>query len=610
MTLHAPITAEAPVWMPPEAPLDFPAQDLAHRDTGPVAPPATDGPRPHRWRLAIAFGALGLTACYLPLLWRWFSAGGLSALETGVIALTTILFFMIAWSASTVVAGMRPMPAAPQPARPPRPLNVAVLAPIHNEEPEEVFANLAIMRAALAAAPGMHRFAFFVLSDSTDDAIAAREQALTLRARHMMPGAPAIHYRRRAANTDRKSGNIADWVSRWGAGYDAMLVLDADSLMSAEAITALTDTLAGDPSLGLVQTAPRLHGARNLFARLQQFSNAAYGDLFARGLAHWSGRAGNYWGHNAILRTRAFAETAGLPRLGRRKRLILSHDFVEAALMRRAGWGIRLLPDLGGSFERAPEDLIDYTLRDRRWCKGNLQHLRLLATPGLHPVSRMHLALGALSYLASPAWFAILVVWALVGNGAEVSVIRYFNEANPLYPVWPETSMIAPWVLLAIPLALLFAPKFIAAARVLDDPDRLARFGGARRFLASFGLELLASVLYAPILMVQQTLAVVRVWLGAPQGWAPPTRGGGQYGLRARLAFHWLETFAGALLLAGMAAGVVTLWLAPIALSLAAAVPLSMMSCCFAPGDLLETGVDLPDGIAPIPGAPMSVAAE
>ena len=211
-------------------------------------------------------------------------------------------------------------------------------------------------------------------------------------------------------------------------------------------------------------------GSDTLFGRMQQFAASVYGTLLGEGLAGWTGAEGNYWGHNAILRTRAFADCAGLPRMptltGRRGALIMSHDFVEAALLRRAGWAVRFVPWITGSYEEPPATLIDYALRDRRWCHGNLQHLRLLGTRGLHVVSRFHLLHGAMSYLLSPAWFILLVIWALLGNGPD-SVITYFSADNPLYPVWPEMSGVQSGMILLFMYAMLLAPKAMGALAVL-----------------------------------------------------------------------------------------------------------------------------------------------
>ncbi|MBI4724695.1 MAG: glucans biosynthesis glucosyltransferase MdoH, partial [Rhodomicrobium sp.] len=211
-----------------------------------------------------------------------------------------------------------------------------------------------------------------------------------------------IFYRRRSANTGKKAGNVADWCRRWGANYEYMLVLDADSLMTGESVTKLALIIEKNPDFGLVQTVPISIGRNTLFARLQQFAGRLYGPMLATGLAFWHRGVSNFWGHNAIIRTRAFIESAGLPMLPGKPPFggpILSHDFVEAALLNRAGWRVCMVPDLPGSYEEIPPSLIDFAMRDRRWAQGNLQHSRVLLASGLHWVSRVHMAMGIMAYV-------------------------------------------------------------------------------------------------------------------------------------------------------------------------------------------------------------------
>jgi len=500
-----------------------------------------------------------------------FAAGGRSALEWVLLGLMGVTFVWVTLGGSTVVVGLARGAPAPRPGT--GALDVALLVPIYNEDAWDVFGNAAAILDDLAQDGGAHRYTLFVLSDTQDEAVAQAEEAAfaALRARH------PVYYRRRAANTDKKVGNIADWVRGWGAEYEAMVVLDADSLMTGAAICALADEMAGDARAGLIQSFPRLIGAETLFARVQQFSNLAYGWLLAEGLAAWSGTEGNYWGHNAIIRTRAFAAAAGLPHL--RGKLILSHDFVEASLLRRAGWSVRFLPGVKGSFEETPGTLIDYAIRDRRWCRGNLQHLGLLGTAGLHRVSRFHLFQGAAAYLMSPAWLVLLVFWALLGIDAETNVGAYFSEENPLFPNWPpEMTHMDSAVFLIIMYAMLLVPKLASAVVIAARPRAVRLFGGRLAFAFAVLTEIVLAIAYAPILMIQQSRAVLRALLARPEGWAPQRRAAQAYPLRTLLAFHWVETLLGAVLALGIAGGLVSLWLMPIAASLVLAVPLSALS--------------------------------
>lgn len=568
--------------MPPPSPLAHPVQSLnaPHRD--PNAPAWQPASR-FWWRRAAAFVPAFATTGALALVFAdWLSEGGIWWLEWVLLALVTITFFWIALSVGTATLGLvcHLMRRRAHGAAAPAPLRVALLVPIYNEEAAEVFGNACAMMLALRETAAAHRFDLFVLSDTQDAEIALAESRAFATMRAALPPDLRVWYRRRLRNTERKVGNLRDWIEGWGAAHDAMLVLDADSLMSAEAILALADEMAADPTAGLVQSAPMVIGSDTLFGRMQQFSAAVYGTLLSEGLAGWTGSEGNYWGHNAIIRTRAFADCAGLPRmpaLSGQGGLILSHDFIEAGLLRRAGWAVRFVPEIIGSYEEPPATLIDYALRDRRWCHGNLQHLRLLGTRGFHAVSRFHLFHGAMSYLLSPAWFGLLVIWALLGNGAD-SVITYFSAENPLYPVWPEMSRVNSVLILVFMYGMLLAPKLMGVLALGLGEVRMERFGGAGRFALSLSVEILLSILYAPIMMVQQVVAVLRSLIGIRPIWSPQARKGGDYSLGTVAKFHALETVSGALLLAGMAAGAVSLWLVPIALSLAGAVPLSMLS--------------------------------
>lgn len=577
--MTAPLRAEP--YMPPDAPLPRPIQDLGSRYHDTSAPGLGQG-RARLWRLATFLPAFATTFALVAAFTNWFAMGGLTGFETALITLIALTFFWISLSVSTVTVGLvrlfltrkRAAPAL-GPA-----MDVALLVPCYNEVPWDVFGNACAMLEALDVHPTDHRYTLFILSDTRDATTAEQELRAfaTLRAR--LPESIRIHYRRRAENTDRKVGNLADWVERWGGGYGAMVVLDADSLMSGEAIVALTDELATDPTAGLIQSFPKLYGAETVFARVQQFASTIYGAVLAEGLATWSDREGNYWGHNAIIRTAAFASCAGLPKiktLSGKGALILSHDFVEAGLLRRAGWGVRFSPRIQGSYEEVPATLIDYVIRDHRWCQGNLQHLKLLATKGFHGVSRFHLFHGAISYLLSPAWFALLMVWALIGTGAEQNVIRYFSGVNPQVQ-WPEMTAIHATALLVFMYGMLLAPKALGAAALGGVGLRLSELGGVTGFVTSFVTELILSILYAPILMVQQTMAVLKTLAGIKVDWRPQTRAGGQYSPWALLKFHWLETLSGGAMIAGMLAGIVSLWLLPIAISLALAVPLSAFS--------------------------------
>lgn len=569
--------------MPPEAPLAMPEQDFAAGFRDAQAPAVARRSSAGLWR-ALAFSpAMAASVALLWVMADWFDAEGINVVEAILLALISFNFFWISFTVCTVLLGMVSLARQERPVRQGRaqPLRVALLMPVYNEVPWNVLGNARTMLEELRARGGKHHYAMFILSDTRDPEIAAQEQASIEALRTTLAPGLELYYRRREQNTDRKVGNIADWVSRWGGAWDAMLVLDADSLMTGRAIARLTDALARDPGAGLIQSYPQLIGAQSVFARMQQFANGVYGIAFAEGLSRWCGQEGNYWGHNAIIRTKAFATCAGLPKLrslSGQEQLIMSHDFVEAGLLRRAGWGVRFLPRIRGSYEETPPTLIDHALRDRRWCQGNLQHLRLLGSTGFRAVSRFHLFHGAVGYLMSPLWFALLVMWALIGQGKDASVLHYFSPDNPMFPQWPEMTETRHVLIILVMYAMLLAPKILGALALPLSGVRYEDFGGRTRFIASFLFEVVLSILYAPILMVQQMIAVFRTVLGVQKGWTPQARDGGTYGLRTLIVCHALETISGFALSAGILAGLVSVWLAPIAISLTFAVPLSALS--------------------------------
>jgi len=566
--------------MPAPAPLAMPTQNLA-KPFADTKSRALQETKATRWfRIGTLVPALATVAVLMGIFYDWFEKDGFVAAEVLMLVLVSFSAFWVALSVSAGTVGL----LFPKTREKPRSassigaLDVALLVPIYNEDVASVFARLSAMRGELRNRSSHHRFAFFVLSDTRDDAIAKEEARAFAQVQGSDGSSVPVFYRRRLKNTERKTGNIRNWVSTWGGAWDAFITLDADSLMAADAILTLADDLAVKPETGMIQTVPRLMGAETLFARVLQFSNNIYGPVHGRGLDRWSADAGNYWGHNAIIRTGAFATCAGLPKLSGTGALggtIKSHDFVEAALMRRAGWAVEINPDIEASYEETPQTMVDYVLRDRRWCQGNLQHLRLLDTAGLHPVSRFHMLQGAMAYLASACWFVLLIVWALLGRSESETVFRYFTDTNPLFPIWPEMDAVSRGVVLIFMLSLLLLPKVFGIVSTWRAEPTLRRHGGPLLFLASGLLEVVMSVLLAPIMMVQHVMGLLRTAFNRDTGWAPQNRNGTRLSLVTLLRFHWVETLAGTLLSVGMGLGVVSLWLLPIAISLTLAAPIS-----------------------------------
>jgi len=542
--------------------------------TGPV-PPRTAALR----RGAVIGGDLATTAIATAALHDLLAPNGLDALEAAYLALFALLTFWLALSFWNALVGflaaatrwpqpglVEPGPDAPLPER------VAILVPVYNEDPNRVFANIAAIYEGLAARPEGAVFDFFVLSDSTDPRFWVAEEAAWFAARRLLTGAGALHYRRRTRNEGKKAGNVADFCRRWGAHYEAIVVLDADSLMALETLLTMARRMRANPRLGLLQVPPTLINRSSLFARLQQWASLVATPVLARGLAFWTLGQGNFWGHNAIIRTRAFTESCGLPELPGRRPFgghVLSHDFVEAALLVRAGWEVRMAADLGGSWEESPPTALDHAMRDRRWCQGNLQHAKVLPARGLHWISRLHLAQGIMGYLASPLWAAFLLL------GLTLVAIGHFTPAAATEGLLglPDARDAA-LLLTGLVATLLFAPRLLGLALLLSSATARRRAGGGLRACLSSLLEIVASVLLAPVMMVWHVRFVFEVLRGADSGWNSQHRDDG-----ATLPFGLTLAATRAQMLAGIAAtallpllpGSLGWWFAPIALGLLAA---------------------------------------
>ena len=360
-------------------------------------------------------------------------------------------------------------------------VRTALLFPVYQEDTARIAATIECIARELVALGAEKRFDMFVLSDSRLGDIKARELRAVRFLRRRLRDACPIYYRCRAQNVGKKAGNIADWVQRFGGAYESFIILDADSIMSGGLLVHLQSLMAAQPKAGLIQTVPRLVGAETLFARLQQFAVAFYGPVVAAGFAAWYQHSGNYWGHNAIVRTRAFADAAGLPNLPGRPPLgghVLSHDFVEAAYLRRAGWQVSMRPDLLGSYEGCPPTLIDVAVRDRRWAQGNVQHLRIVGTRGLPWLSRVHLGMGAYAYFSSALWALSLLVGVILSLQSAYTLPVYFPDAKTLFPVWPVIDPTKAFYLFLVTLAVLLLPKvFGITMAVLRSADAAAPSG-------------------------------------------------------------------------------------------------------------------------------------
>nr|WP_245427329.1 glucans biosynthesis glucosyltransferase MdoH [Roseiarcus fermentans] len=571
--------------MPGYAPLAMPAQSFRKFSKSErrawINPPAT----PVAARLAVYGGAAAITAYGAYQMYKVVGVSTTTLLEWVMVVLFVLTFSWIALSFTASLVGFvwlilnrhkrEPLPSALTE-------RTAVVMPIYNEAPARVFGAMQAIIEDVESTGLGEAFDYFFLSDTTDGDVWVAEERAFLAMRERMPG-ERIYYRRRRKNTSRKAGNIADFVTRWGGRYAHMLVLDADSVMSGDAVVRLAAAMEADPDSGIIQSLPMIVNRNTLFARLQQFAARITGPVFAAGLTAWMGRDGNYWGHNAIIRTRAFADHCGMPDLPGRPPFgghILSHDFVEAALIRRAGYSVYMLPTLGGSYEESPPSLIDLAARDRRWCQGNLQHSRVIGARGFVWPTRQHFATGIMGYLASPLWMAQLIVGIVLVLQSHYIRPEYFTTDFSLFPAWPRFDYERALQLFALTIGILLAPKFLGLIFALIDGPTRRGSGGALALIASTFVEILVSAAMAPIMMLIQSGSVVQILSGRDTGWNPQRRDDGSIPFSSIARRHRSHALLGIVTLfaAALISPSLVLWMSPTIAGLVLAIPLSWAS--------------------------------
>ncbi len=529
---------------------------------------------------------LGATSMFL----QYGAADGLQLVDLLRSVLILLSTSWLAWGASQGLIGLWPRRIDMAP-RLPIGGRTVVLVPVYNEDPRVTFARVAAMDASVRAAAPDTPVHFAILSDTRDAEIAAAEQRWFARLMQDTAGSGRMFYRRRSDNSGKKAGNIEDFIRRSGAAYDYALILDADSLMEGGTVVEMIRRMEADPRLGLLQSLPKVVRARSRFGRAMQFSASFYSPVFARGLARMQGRTGPFWGHNAIVRVRAFAECCGLPVLTGKPPFgghILSHDYVEAALLARGGWDVRLDEDLEGSYEEGPENIVDHAKRDRRWAQGNLQHSRLLSAPGLRGWSRFVFVQGIMAYVAPLFWAGFLL--ASIADTMRPHVPDYFPETYQLFPVFPSDET-AKAIGLAIGIVgMLVMPKLSIVAEAIWT-GRVRGFGGGLTAFASTLAELAWSSVIAPLMLMYQSRSVLQILSGRDGGWPPNNRGDGQLSLsEAWEASRFIVIFGAIGLLAVWHfAPALILWLLPVGLPMLAAPFLIAWSSRPAPGAVLFT---------------------
>lgn len=524
------------------------------------------------------------------LLWR---DDGISGLEWVLLVLFVILFSQIAVGFVTAMLGFYVINRGGDRQRITRTVDwnteevplapTAIVMPVFNEDVSRVFEGLRVIFRSLEATGKMEHFDFFILSDSNKPNQWIQEEIAWAELCKQVNGFGRIFYRKRRQQINKKAGNVADFLRRWGKRYRYMVVLDADSIMTGEAIVKLVAMMEKNPQTGLIQTAPRLIYGESLYARMQQFANRLYSPIFLAGLNYWQQQDGNYWGHNAIIRVQPFMDHCALPDLpgsepfgGR----ILSHDFVEAALMRKAGWHVWLAHDIEGTYEEGPPTLIDSAKRDRRWCQGNMQHAWLITARGFRPANRFHLFMGVMAYVSSPLWLLFLVL----------STIHVFNQVLAPSRVATMERYIEVWgrvievpealALFLFTMLLLFLPKVISAFTVLKRSTDALRFGGRGSLMISALMEIVLSALLAPAHMFFNSKFVFFALLGQGVSWVTQRRG-------AEDGTDWREAIIthGGQTLFGLVWGISSFillpaffwWLSPVLAGLVLSIPISIM---------------------------------
>jgi len=507
------------------------------------------------FRRAAFFGAiLATTGLGAWLLWRSFLPEGVSPLEWTQLVLFVLLFQQIAtgfWLVIfgftlTVLGGDRAQIGRSidrEPVRTGEAPATAIVLPIFNEDVDRVFLGIEAMWRGLEETGSSKGFDFFILSDSNRPENWLREEMAWLDLCKKLNAFGRIFYRKRRTPRNSKSGNVADFCRRWGAKYRYMIVLDADSVMTGRLLSRLVAMMEGNPRTGLIQTGPQLAFGRTFFRRIQQFASKVYAPLFAAGSNYWHLFASNYWGHNAIIRLHPFMEHCDLPELPEpdtRRRHIFSHDTVEAALMRKAGFDVWFAYTEEGSYEEGPPNLSDSLARDRRWCLGNLQHFWFLFAPGLDFANRFHIWMGVMAYLGSPLWLLFLVTGTI-----DLAMKHRFSLLSSLPGDPMVQSLGAVQILLLATLALLFVPKILAMLLTLP---RAKSYGGVVRLFASTAIETMIWTLLAPAIMLYYTQFVVMNLAGLQVQWSAQNRSDDKgLGLRESFRIFWIPPVCGVL---------------------------------------------------------------
>jgi len=440
--------------------------------------------------------------------------------------------------------------------------STALLACVRNEDTGRLSHNLAWMLEGLVDSGEGAAFHLYVLSDSDEPETVAAEARMMAELQSRYGAAIALRYRRRDEHHGFKAGNIRDFCERWGTEHAFAIVLDADSLMTPQAMLRLVRVMQARPQIGILQTLVTGLPSASAFTRMFQFGMRLGMRSYTLGAASWQGDCGPYWGHNAIVRLQPFIAHCKLPELPGRPPLggpVLSHDQLEAVLMRRAGYEVRVLPIEDGSWEENPPNLLEFIRRDLRWCQGNMQYLQLLTMPGLRPVSRCQLWLAIAMYLGAPAWLAFM------GLGL-------WREQ----PIRPDLGL----VLFVMVLGMSLAPKLATLVDVLLRGPLRRAYGGMPRIVCSAVLEFGFWLLTAPVSAVAVTLFLLGLPFGRRVGWVTQQRDVQRIGWQVALRGLWPQTALGLALAAliGWRMPGALAWWSPILAGLIGSIPFAWLT--------------------------------
>ncbi|MDF7666256.1 glucans biosynthesis glucosyltransferase MdoH [Orbaceae bacterium ESL0727] len=435
----------------------------------------------------------------------------------------------------------------------------ALVMPICNEDVARVFAGLRATYQSLVETGHAQCCDFYILSDTNDPDLYVNELKAwaDFNAEKEHNGCN-IFYRHRKRRVKRKSGNIDDFCRRWGNQYEYMMILDADSIMTGDCILKMIAMMEMTPTAGILQSPPKSVRMTTLYGRIQQFANQIYSDIFCSGTHFWQLDAAQYWGHNAMIRLKPFIEHCLLSPLYKRKNPIhiLSHDLVEATLMRRAGYGVWIAYNMNGSYEELPGNMIEDLKRDNRWCMGNLLNLHLIFKSGITLTHRVMFITSGMAYISSLLWLIFLIFSTLLLLVFNVSEPQYFLRPNQFYPVWPRWNEHLAMQLLSTTLVLLFAPKVFSYAIILARTGA-KDVGGVFKLTLSILIEMIWSMILAPIRMIFHSKFVIKVWLGSKIQWKSPSRSDDALTWGESFYFCWTLSLLGILWL------VVIIWMNP-----------------------------------------------